>query len=73
MIRPKDVAEMLDTTPQTVRCLCQADDHAIGWAFKEPGGKRYRYVFRPEIIKAVKDYKEAGNNGEHQNESGSAL
>ena len=73
MIRPKDVAEMLDTTPQTVRCLCQADDHAIGWAFKEPGGKRYRYVFRPEIIKAVKDYKEAGNHEEDQKNSSRAL
>ena len=60
MIRPKDVAELLDTTPQTVRCLCRADDHAIGWAFKEPGGKRFRYVFRPEIIEAVRKKKEAG-------------
>lgn len=60
MIRAKDVAELLDTTTQNIRCLCQADDHVIGWAFKEPGGKRYRYVFRPEIIEAVKKKKEAG-------------
>lgn len=73
MIRPRDVADLLDTTEQTVRCLCQAEEHSIGWAYKKPGGKRYRYVFRPEIIKAVKNHKEAGNHEEHQNNSGRAL
>lgn len=73
MIRPRDVADLLDTTEQTVRCLCQAEEHSIGWAYKKPGGKRYRYVFRPEIIKAVKKHKEAGNNEEYQNNSGRAL